>query len=150
MRPPLSPVQVKKNAVRYLEQIFLILDKKKTEVVWQSAWFKKFSLQDVIDLFSKFTVAQLLDREDFQKRQATGLEIHFHEPMYSLLQAYDSVMIKADLELGDPAQLFNILKGRDLQRILQQDPQGVMTVSVLLGVDGVRKMSKSYGNYIAL
>lgn len=150
LRPQLTARQTKKNAAKYLKQIFLILDKRRTEVRWQSRWFNHFDLQHVFDFFSKFTVAQLLEREDFQKRMADGREIHFHEPMYSLLQGYDSFMVKADLELGDPAQLFNMLRGRDVQRLMGQAPQDVMTVEVLMGLDGARKMSKSYDNYVGL
>lgn len=150
MRPQLSADQIKKNAAKYLEQIFLILDKKKTKVVRHSVWFDKFTLQDVFNLVSKFTVAQLLNRDDFRKRQEIGLEIGYHEPIYSLLQAYDSVMVKADLELGATEQLFNILRGRDLQTIMGQEPQDVMTMKILVGLDGARKMGKSHDNYIAL
>lgn len=150
MRPQLTAAQVKKNAAKYLKQIFLILEKEKTEVVWQSKWFDRFTLQDVINLVGKFTVAQLLDREDFRERQKSGTEIGYHEPMYSLLQAYDSVMVKADIEIGATEQLFNILKGRDVQQLFGQQPQGVITTEILIGLDGARKMGKSLNNYIAL
>jgi len=150
MRPQLTAATVKKNADQYLKQLFLILDKKNTQVVWQSAWFNKFTLQEIIDLISKFTVAQLMEREDFQKRQQAGGEIGYHEPMYALLQAYDSVVIKADIELGDPAQLFNMLRGRDLQGMCGQSPQNIITVKTLIGLDGTQKMGKSLHNYIAL
>lgn len=150
MRPQLTPEQVKKNAKKYLQQLFLILDKKRTKVVLQSTWFQRFTLQDIFELLSKFTVAQLLNRDDFKKRQKGGLEIGYHEPIYSLLQAYDSAMIKADLEIGATEQLFNLMKGRELQQMLGQEPQDVMTMEILVGLDGKRKMGKSLGNYIAL
>jgi tyrosyl-tRNA synthetase len=150
MRPQLTPAQVKKNADKYLKQLFLVLDKKKTEVQWQSKWFNKFNLQDAISLMGKFTVAQLLDRDDFRKRMKEGLEIGYHEPLYSLLQGYDSVAVKADVELGATEQLFNILKGRDMQALYNQPAQAVMTMEILPGLDGVQKMGKSLNNYIAL
>lgn len=150
MRPQLTPAQVKKNADKYLKQLFLILDKKQTEVVWQSKWFNKFTLQDAIALMGKFTVAQLIDRDDFRKRMKAGMEVGYHEPMYSLLQGYDSVMVKADVELGATEQLFNILKGRDLQTLHKQPAQSVMTMQILPGLDGVQKMGKSLKNYVAL
>lgn len=150
MRPQLTPAQVKKNADKYLKQIFLILDKNQTEVVWQSKWFNKFNLQDAISLMGKFTVAQLIDRDDFRKRMKAGLEVGYHEPLYSLLQGYDSVMVKADVELGATEQLFNILKGRDLQTLHKQPAQAVMTMQILPGLDGVQKMGKSLNNYVAL
>lgn len=150
MRTQLTPAQVKKNAEKYLKQIFLILDKKKTEVARQSKWFNKFTLQDVFSLLGKFTVSQLLNRDDFRERQKTAVEIGYHEPIYSVLQGYDSVMVKADIELGATEQLFNLLKGRDLQRIYNQPEQGVITTEILIGLDGQRKMGKSLSNYIAM
>ncbi len=150
MRPQLTVAQVKKNAEKYLKQLFLILDKKKTAVVRQSSWFNKFSLQDVFELLGTFTVSQLLNRDDFRERQKREIEIGYHEPIYSLLQGYDSVMVKADIEIGATEQLFNMLKGRDLQRLHKQPEQGVMTTEILIGLDGERKMGKSLLNYIAL
>lgn len=150
MRKQLSPADVKKNADKYLKQLFLILDKKKTEIVWQSSWFKKFNLQSVIELIGKFTVAQLLDRDDFRERQKIGAEIGYHEPIYSLLQGYDSVVVKADIEIGGTEQLFNVLKGRDLQRLYNQPQQSVLTLEILIGLDGEKKMGKSTQNYIPL
>jgi tyrosyl-tRNA synthetase len=150
MRTPLTPKQVKANAAKYLKQLFLILDKSKTEVVWQSKWFDKFTLQDVMELLGKFTVAQLTDRDEFRDRQKTGKEIGYHEPLYSLLQAYDSVMVKADIEIGATEQLFNILKGRDVQVLFGQTPQGVITSEILVGLDGIIKMGKSTKNYVGL
>ncbi|MFA5954006.1 MAG: tyrosine--tRNA ligase [Patescibacteria group bacterium] len=150
MRPQLTAVEVKKNTREYLKQLFLILNKKETEVVWQSSWFNKFGLDDVFDLLSKWTVSQLLDRDDFKKRLSDGTEVGYHEPIYSLLQAYDSIMVKADVEIGATEQLFNLLRGRDLQNMQQQTPQEIMTLDILIGLDGKRKMGKSHNNYIAL
>lgn len=150
MRPQLTASQVKKNTTTYLKQLFLILDKKQTEIIWQSKWFNKFNLQNAIDLISKFTVSQLLDRDDFRERQKNELEIGYHEPIYSLLQAYDSVMIKADVEIGATEQLFNLLRGRDLQQIMNQQPQDILTLPLLIGLDGKLKMGKSLNNYIGL
>lgn len=150
MRPQLTPAQVKKNAQKYLKQIFLVLDEKKTEIAWQSKWFDKFTLQDTIELLGKFTVAQQLDRDDFKKRMKEGLEIGYHEPIYSLLQGYDSVAIKADVEIGATEQLFNMLKGRDMQVLFKQPAQAIMTMPLLVGLDGERKMGKSLNNYIGL
>lgn len=150
MRPQITPAQVKANAQKYLKQIFLILNKKKTKVVWQSKWFDKFTLQDVFSLLGKFTVSQLLTRDDFRERQKENAEIGYHEPIYSLLQGYDSTMIKADVEVGGTEQLFNMMRGRDVQRIFKQPEQDVLTNEILIGLDGARKMGKSLSNYIAL
>jgi tyrosyl-tRNA synthetase len=150
MRPQLSASQVKQNADKYLKQLFLILDKTKTEIVWQSSWFNKFRLQEVINLLGKFTVAQLTDRDDFRERQKIGKEIGYHEPVYSLLQGYDSVAVEADIEIGATEQLFNILKGRDVQVLFGQPAQGVITNKILIGLDGTMKMGKSTKNYIGL
>ena len=150
MRPQLTASQIKKNAATYLKQLFFILDKKQTEIVWQSKWFNKFNLQNVIDLISKFTVSQLLDRDDFRERQKKELEIGYHEPIYSLLQAYDSVMVRADVEIGATEQLFNLLRGRDLQQLIGQKPQDIITLPLLIGLDGKMKMGKSLNNYIGL
>lgn len=150
MRPQLTPAQVKANAQKYLKQIFLILNKKKTKVVWQSKWFNKFNLQDVFNLLGKFTVSQLLTRDDFRERQKQNTEIGYHEPIYSLLQGYDSAMINADVEIGATEQLFNMMRGRDVQRIFNQPEQDILTNEILIGLDGTRKMGKSLNNYIAL
>ncbi len=150
MRPQLSVAAIKKNSEKYLKQLFLILDKKQTEVVKQSKWFDKFKLTDVFALLSNFTVQQLLNRDDFRERQKKEIEIGYYEPVYSLMQGYDSVMVKADIEVGATEQLFNMLRGRDVQRFHQQPEQGVMTTEILIGLDGERKMGKSLLNYIAL
>jgi len=149
-RPMLSPEEVRANAETYLKQFFKVVDKEKTKVVWQSEWFGKFSLSDVIKLTSRFTVAQMLAREDFAKRQASGRPVALTELLYPLLQAYDSVEIQADVEFGGTDQKFNCLVGRELQQVEGQPPQQVFLVPLLVGTDGSQKMSKSLGNYIAI
>jgi len=151
-RPPLSAEQVKLNAATYMEQFFKIVDKEKTEVRWQSAWFErdKFGLEDIIRLTGRFTVAQFLAREDFAKRYAEGLPIAISEFLYPLLQGYDSVAIQADVEFGGTDQVFNCMVGRQLQEMSGQKPQQVFLMPLLIGTDGVQKMSKSLGNYIGV
>jgi tyrosyl-tRNA synthetase len=149
-RPMLTAEKVKANAQTYMDQFFKIVDKDKTEVRWQSEWFGKFDLGDVIRLTSKFTVAQFLAREDFSKRFADGRPIALTEFLYPLLQAYDSVAIKADVEFGGTDQKFNFLVGRELQGILGQRSQQCFMTPLLVGTDGVKKMSKSLGNYIGI
>jgi tyrosyl-tRNA synthetase len=149
-RTMLSAEEVKSNAQTYMDQFFKVVDKDKTEVRWQSEWFGKFSLEDVIKLTSKFTVAQFLAREDFAKRYSTGRPIAITELLYPLLQAYDSVAIEADVEFGGTDQKFNCLVGRELQQIMGQRPQQVFLVPLLIGTDGSQKMSKSLGNYIGV
>jgi tyrosyl-tRNA synthetase len=149
-RNMLSAEEVKANAQTYMDQFFKVVDKDKTEVRWQSEWFGKFSLDDVIKLTSKFTVAQFLAREDFAKRYSTGRPIAITELLYPLMQAYDSVAIKADVEFGGTDQKFNCLVGRELQQIMGQRPQQVFLVPLLVGTDGSQKMSKSLGNYIGV
>jgi tyrosyl-tRNA synthetase len=149
-RPMLSAEQVKANAETYMEQFFRVVDKEKTEVRWQSEWFDKFTLADVIRLASKFTVAQFLAREDFNNRYNAGKPIAITELLYPLLQAYDSVAIQADIEFGDTAQKFNLLVGRDLQSMVGQPRQQIFLVPTLIGTDGSQKMSKSLGNYIGV
>lgn len=149
-RPMLTAEQVKTNALTYMEQFFKIVDKGKTEVRWQSDWFGKFSLADVIRLTSRFTVAQLLARDDFNKRFTEQRPIAVTELMYPLLQAYDSTVIQSDVEFGGIDQKFNILAGRQLQEMVGQRPQQCIMTPLLVGTDGVRKMSKSLGNYIAV
>ncbi|MEW6610609.1 MAG: tyrosine--tRNA ligase [Patescibacteria group bacterium] len=149
-RPPLSPEQVKENAKKYLEQIALILDLNTIEVRWQSEWFDRFTLQTIIELAARFTVQRLLERDDFKSRIQKGIDVRYHEPLYCLLQGYDSVPIQADLELGGHDQLFNVLKGREVQQIHHLPPQDVLTVPLLIGLDGKDKMGKSLNNYIAL
>ena len=151
-RPMLTAEQVKFNAQTYMEQFFRIVDKEKTEVRWQSAWFDKgkFGLEDVIRLTAKFTVAQFLAREDFAKRYAEGHAIAITELLYPLMQGYDSVMIEADVEFGGTDQVFNCMVGRQLQEMVGQRPQQVFLMPLLIGTDGVQKMSKSLGNYIGV
>ena len=149
-RPMLSQEQVDKNAETYLSQLFKIVDKDKTEIRKQSEWFGDFSLKDVIKLTSNFTVAQFLAREDFSKRYKANHPIAITEFMYPLLQAYDSVAVKSDVEVGGTDQKFNLLVGRDLQEIMGQKPQQCILVPILVGTDGKHKMSKSLGNYIGV
>jgi tyrosyl-tRNA synthetase len=149
-RPMLSAEEVRANAETYMQQFFKVVDKEKTEVRWQSEWFGKFNLADVIRLTSKFTVAQLLAREDFSKRYAAGRPIAITELLYPLLQAYDSVAIQADVEFGGIDQTFNCLMGRELQQMIGQPRQQVFLVPLLVGTDGQQKMSKSLGNYIGV
>jgi len=149
-RPMLSAEEVRANAQTYMEQFFKVVDKDKTEVRWQSEWFSKFGLEDVIRLTSKFTVAQVMAREDFEKRYSSGRPIALTELLYPLLQAYDSVAIEADVEFGGTDQKFNCLVGRELQQTMGQRPQQVFLVPLLVGTDGSQKMSKSLGNYIGV
>jgi tyrosyl-tRNA synthetase len=149
-RKMLSAEEVKANAETYLKQFFKIVDKAKTEVRFQSEWFGKFDLADVVRLTSKFTVAQFLQREDFAKRYAAAQPIAITELLYPLLQAYDSVAIKADIEMGGTDQKFNFLVGRDLQALMGQPSQQIFMTPLLVGTDGVQKMSKSLDNYIGV
>ncbi|WP_028845736.1 tyrosine--tRNA ligase [Thermodesulfatator atlanticus] len=149
-RPPLTREQVLENAKTYAEQVFKILDEAKTKVVFNSEWMSKFNAEDFIRLCAKYTVARILEREDFKKRFETGRPIGIHELIYPLIQAYDSVALKADVELGGTDQLFNLLVGRDIQREYGQEPQVIITVPILEGLDGVQKMSKSLGNYVGI
>jgi tyrosyl-tRNA synthetase len=149
-RKMLSAEQVKANADTYMKQFFMVVDKEKTEIKWQSEWFGKFDLADVVRLTSKFTVAQFLARDDFNKRFNEGRPIAITELLYPLLQAYDSVAIQADVEFGGTDQKFNLLVGRELQSMVGQKPQQIFMVPLLVGTDGVQKMSKSVGNYIGI
>ena len=149
-RPMLSMEQVKANAETYMKQFFTIVDRKKTEIRWQSEWFGKFTLTDIIHLTSKFTIAQLMAREDFSTRYNAGRPITMTELLYPLLQAYDSVAIQADVEFGGTDQKFNLLVGRELQSMVGQRPQQLFLVPILTGTDGSQKMSKSLGNYIGV
>ena len=149
-RPMLTVEQVRANAQTYMEQFFKVVDKGKTEVRWQSEWFDKFTLTEIIQLTSKFTVAQFLARDDFNTRYNEGQPIALTEFMYPLLQAYDSVAIEADVEFGGIDQKFNFLVGRDLQSMLGQRPQQCFMTPLLVGTDGSQKMSKSLGNYIGV
>jgi len=149
-RPMLTLEQVKANAETYMQQFFKIVDKKKTEIRWQSEWFGKFDLSDIIKLTSKFTVAQFLARDDFSARYKAEKPIAITELLYPLLQAYDSVAIKSDVEFGGTDQKFNFLVGRELQSMVGQPPQQCFMVPLLVGTDGSQKMSKSLGNYIGV
>jgi tyrosyl-tRNA synthetase len=149
-RPMLSPDEIKNNAQTYMEQFFKVVDKTKTELRWQSEWFSRFTLDEVIRLTSKFTIAQLLAREDFNKRYNSGSPISLAEMLYPLLQGYDSVAIKADVEFGGIDQKFNCLVGRELQQSTGQPPQQVFLVPLLIGTDGKQKMSKSLHNHIGI
>jgi len=149
-RPMLSREQVLANAQTYMEQFFKIVNKEKTEVRWQSEWFGKFTLADVIRLTSKFTIAQFLAREDFSNRYNAGRPIALTELLYPLLQAYDSVAVQADVEFGGTDQKFNFLVGRELQSIMGQPPQQCFMTPLLVGTDGSQKMSKSLNNYIGV
>jgi len=149
-RPMLSMEQVQANAETYMKQFFKVVDKKRTEVRWQSEWFGKFTLADIIQLTSKFTVAQLLARDDFSNRYNAGRPIALTELLYPLLQAYDSVAVQADVEFGGTDQKFNLLVGRELQSMVGQQPQQTFLVPLLVGTDGSQKMSKSLGNYIGV
>ncbi|MEW6534224.1 MAG: tyrosine--tRNA ligase [Candidatus Auribacterota bacterium] len=149
-RKPLSPEEVSKHAETYKEQIFKILDPDKTETIHNSSWFKDMTFRDVIQLSAKYSVARMLERDDFSKRYKNGVSISIVEFLYPLIQGYDSVMLKSDVELGGTDQLFNLLVGRDLQREYGQPEQVVLTMPILEGTDGVQKMSKSLGNYIGI
>ena len=149
-RQMLSAEEVRSNAETYMQQFFKVIDKKRTEVRWQSEWFANFSLKDVINLTSRFTVAQMLAREDFAKRYAAGSPIAITELLYPLLTAYDSMMVQADVEFGGVDQKFNCLVGRELQQMMGQRPQQVFMMPLLVGTDGVQKMSKSLDNYIGV
>jgi tyrosyl-tRNA synthetase len=149
-RPPMTPEEIERNAETYKSQVFKILDPVKTEVRFNSDWLAPLDFVDVIRLCSKYTVAQLLEREDFSKRYRERVPISVHELLYPLAQGYDSVMLKCDVEMGGTDQKFNLLVGRELQREFGQPPQIVATVPLLEGLDGVEKMSKSKGNYIGI
>ena len=142
-RPMLTAEDVESNAQTYMQQFFKIVDRERTEVRWQSEWFNDFTLSDVIKLTSRFTIAQLLARDDFSKRYGSGQPISMTEFLYPLLQAYDSVAVKADVEFGGTDQTFNLLVGRELQSCVGQKPQQVFLVPILCGTDGIKKMSKS-------
>jgi len=149
-RPPLTREEVLKNAETYAQQVFKILDPEKTVVEFNSRWLEKLSAADMIKLASKYTVARMLERDDFEKRFKEGRPIHIHEFLYPLLQGYDSVVLKADVELGGTDQKFNLLMGRHLQREYGQEEQVCIMMPILEGLDGVQKMSKSLGNYIGI
>ena len=149
-RPPLTPDEVKANAQTYQRQVFKILDPTKTRIEFNSSWMGSMSAVDLIQLAGKHTVARMLERDDFSKRYKNGQPIAIHEFLYPLVQGYDSVALKADVELGGTDQKFNLLMGRHLQEVYGQEPQVVLTMPLLEGLDGVNKMSKSLGNYIGI
>jgi len=150
LRKKMTMEDVERNAVTYREQVFKVLDPQKTEVVFNSHWFGKFSAQDLMELTARSTVAQMLARADFKKRFEDGREISLLEFIYPLLQGYDSVVLKADVELGGSDQKFNLLMGRQIQEAYGLEPQVVMMTPLLEGIDGVNKMSKSLGNYVGI
>ena len=149
-RPPLSADEIAHNAKTYADQVFLILDRDKTEVVFNSKWLMALGADGMIKLAAKYTVARMLEREDFAKRYASEQPIAIHEFLYPLAQGYDSVALKADVELGGTDQKFNLLVGRELQRHFGQEPQCILTLPLLEGLDGVNKMSKSLDNYVGI
>ena len=149
-RPPLTREDVERNAETYKEQVFKILDPEKTRVAFNSTWLGELSSYEMIKLASRLTVARMLERDDFKKRFESNRPISIHEFLYPLIQGYDSVALEADVEIGGTDQLFNLLMGRDLQKGRNQEPQVVLTMPLLEGLDGVNKMSKSLGNYIGI
>jgi len=149
-RPQLSYEAIKENAATYQEQFFRILDRSKTEVVWNGDWFREMEFRDVMTLASRYTVARLLERDDFTIRYKAGTPISLHELMYPLMQAYDSVAIRADVEIGGTDQTFNLLVGRSIQEAYGLEAQCILTLPLLVGTDGEKKMSKSIGNYIGI
>lgn len=149
-RPQLTSEQIEANAKTYVEQAFNVLDPEKTTVVYNADWILKLDLKGLLELCSKFTVARILERDDFTKRYQSHTPIALHEFLYPVMQAYDSVVIKADVEMGGNDQLFNLLAGRELMEKMGMEPQVALTMPLLEGTDGVLKMSKSYGNYVGL
>jgi len=149
-RPPLTADDVKKNSEKYMEQIFTVLDKDKTEIRYQSEWFGNMTMADVLRLMGKFTLAQFMAHDTFRNRYENGLPLGMHEIMYPILQSYDSVAIEADVELGATEQKFNILAGRDMQKYFNMPQQIAVLSPILMGTDGKEKMSKSLNNYIAV
>ena len=149
-RPPLTPEEIERNAETYKEQVFKILDPEKTEVVFNSTWMNQVSAAGMIKLASQYTVARMLERDDFDKRYRANQPIAVHEFLYPLVQGYDSVAMEADVELGGTDQKFNLLMGRTLQKAYGQAPQICLTMPILEGLDGVQKMSKSLKNYVGV
>lgn len=149
-RPVLSEKEISKNSETYQKQVFKILDPKKTEIRFNSEWMNNFSSEEFIKLSSSQTVARMLERDDFDKRYKSQQPISIHEFLYPLLQGYDSVVLKTDVELGGTDQKFNLLLGREVQKFYGLSPQSVLTLPLLEGLDGVKKMSKSFGNYLAI
>jgi tyrosyl-tRNA synthetase len=149
-RTMLSAEEVQRNATTYMDQLFKVIDVARAEVVYQSSWFGTFGLEHVIELTSRYTVARMLTREDFARRYEAGTPIAVTEFLYPLLQAYDSVAVRADVEMGGTDQTFNLLVGRDIQRDMEQEPQNILTWPILTGTDGTQKMSKSLDNYVGV
>jgi tyrosyl-tRNA synthetase len=149
-RPRLTEADVRANAQTYLDQFFKVVDREKTEVRWNGEWFSEMKFTEILHLAAQFTVARMLERDDFEKRYRAGEPISVHEFLYPLMQAYDSVVIRSDVEIGATEQKFNLLAGRDIQIAYGQEPQAILTLPVLEGLDGVRRMSKSLGNYIGV
>lgn len=149
-RPPLTEAEVQENAKTYQAQVFKILDKNKTQVVFNSSWLKALGADGMLKLSAQYTVARMLERDDFSKRFKSNQPISIHEFLYPLMQGYDSVALEADVELGGTDQKFNLLMGRELQKSYGQDPQTILTMPLLEGLDGVNKMSKSLNNYIGI
>ncbi|MDR1088034.1 MAG: tyrosine--tRNA ligase [Coriobacteriales bacterium] len=149
-RPPLTSEQIAENAQTYVSQAFKILDRERTELVWNGSWLTPLALEDLLHLMSHFTVARILERDDFARRYHSEQSISLHEFLYPVMQAYDSVVVKADMEIGGNDQLFNLLAGRELMEKLGMEPQICLTLPLLEGTDGELKMSKSYGNYISI
>jgi len=149
-RPPMTREEINRNAETYKTQVFKLLDPEKTEVRFNSEWLEPLDFEDMVRLCSKYTVARILERDDFTKRYKEGIPISMHELLYPLAQAYDSVMLHCDVEMGGTDQKFNLLVGREIQRDSGQPPQIVATVPLLVGTDGVEKMSKSKGNYVGI
>jgi tyrosyl-tRNA synthetase len=150
MRPPLSREEVARNARTYAEQVFKILDRSRTEIVFNSTWMDRMSAAELVRLAARHTVARMLERDDFSQRYRARQPIAIHEFLYPLVQAYDSVALRADLELGGTDQKFNLLLGREVQQAFGQPPQCVLTMPLLEGINGVEKMSKSLGNYVGV
>lgn len=149
-RPAMTKEEVRENAKSYFTQVGKILDIKKTEIRYNSEWFSKMNFEEILKLQSKFTVARILERDDFSKRLKNGIDISVNEIMYPIMQAYDSIIIDADVEVGGTDQKFNMLAGRSLQKKLEQPQQNVLTCPLLVGLDGTEKMSKSFDNYISI
>ena len=149
-RPPLTEAEVQENAKTYQAQVFKILDKNKTQVVFNSSWLKALGADGMLKLSAQYTVARMLERDDFSKRFKANQPISIHEFLYPLMQGYDSVALEADVELGGTDQKFNLLMGRELQKSYGKDPQTILTMPLLEGLDGVNKMSKSLNNYIGI
>lgn len=149
-RPQLSSEQIKENAQTYVDQAFKILDPEKTTLRYNSEWLLSLNLEGLLKIASNFTVARILERDDFHNRYTNNQSIGLHEFLYPIMQAYDSVVVKADVELGGTDQLFNLLAGRELMEKMDMEPQVCLTLPLLEGTDGVKKMSKSYGNYVGL